>query len=425
MKRVVLLLLLIVTLAPAAFSQKTVVSGRVIDKKTREPIVAANLVLSDGSGANSLDQGKFTLKISTFPAVIKISHISYLDKEVSLRSAPATELVIELDEAVSQLGEVEISGKRLRILTEKDDFSIQDFAFDKENLWLLGYTNNQATKGRLWLASWFGDTLASVPVRGAESLFRDVFGTVHLVLKDTVFQLYTETRKIVYPYVFDREEFFNLMKPIRAGFADNLVYTDINSYEQQAKIYYHASGFWGLRQLTVVEDHLAHLNKRMDERVPTMWTEFASRYPVKAGSKINAMIEDAIKVPLFAWRDTLFIINLYKDSLLSYGPNGKFKRAVPFTFCRNVMLNGIDGGASYKKLTVLADPVGRGLFILERRNSSWILLPLNTATGSVGQPVRLPDFPDMYNITVFGDAVYFLYPEKKYPYYVRLFRFQL
>ena len=310
-------------------------------------------------------------------------------------------------------------------MTEKDDFSIQDFAFDHENLWLLGYTNNQATKGKIWLANWFGDTLASVPVRGAESLYRDVFGTVHMVFKDSVYQLYSETRKIVYPYTYDRDDFFNTMKPIRAGFAENLVYADINSFEQCAKIYYRAAGVWGLRLLTTVEDHLAHMNKLLDTKAPTMWTEFASQYPVTKGSKIFTMIDDAIKVPLFSWKDTLFVINLFKDSLLSYGPNGKFKQAVPFTYCKNLLLNGIDGGVSYKKLTVLADPVGTGLFILERKNTSWILLPLNTGTGAVGQPVLIPEFPDMYNITVFGHAVYFLYPEKKYPYYVRLYRYQL
>ena len=215
------------------------------------------------------------------------------------------------------------------------------------------------------------------------------------------------------------------MDPIRAGFAENLVYADINSKEQCAKIYCHSAGIWGLRLLTTVEDPLARMKKKMDEYVPTMWTEFASKYPVTRGSKISAMIEDAIKVPLFSWKDTLFVINLFKDSLLSYGPDGRFKRAVPFTYCKNVMLNGIDGGVSYKKLTVLADPVGTGLFILERKNSNWILLPLNTGTGAVGLPVMIPEFADMYNITVFGHAVYFLYPEKKYPFFVRLYRYQL
>lgn len=427
MKRIILLLFLIIAVIPVGLSQKAVVRGKIVDKKSHQPIVAASLILTDGNGANSLENGRFTLVISSFPARIKVSHVSYQETEITLKEPPKADLVIEMEEYVGLIGEVEISGKRLQILTEKDDFSIQDFAFDHENLWLLGYTNNQASKGKIWLASWFGDTLASVPVKGAESLYRDVFGSVHMVFKDSVYQLYTETRKIVYPYIYDRKEFFNQMDPIRAGFAQNLVYVDINSQEQQAKIYCHTAGIWGLRLLAVVEDNLARLNKKLDSVSPlgTMWTEFASKYPVTRGSKISAMIEDAIKVPLFSWKDTLFIINLFKDSLLSYGPDGRFKQALPFTYCKNVMLNGIDGGVSYKKLTVLADPVGTGLFILERKDSNWILLPFNTGTGAVGQPVLIPEFPDMYNITVFGHAVYFLYPEKKYPFFVRLYRYQL
>ncbi|MCX6225170.1 MAG: hypothetical protein NTV01_10565, partial [Bacteroidia bacterium] len=117
--------------------------------------------------------------------------------------------------------------------------------------------------------------------------------------------------------------------------------------------------------------------------------------------------------------------NQYEDSLLSFGPDGNFKRSVPFTYCRDVLLGGLDGGVMYKRITVQADPIGSGLYLLERRGFNWIMLPLNSNTGTVSLPVILPEFPDMFKITVFGNAVYFLYPEKKYPFYVRLYRYQL
>ncbi|MCX6225856.1 MAG: carboxypeptidase-like regulatory domain-containing protein, partial [Bacteroidia bacterium] len=228
------------------------IRGKVVDKKTRQPVVAANLVLPDGTGAYSMEEGRFSLKVSSFPVKIRISHIAYGTTEIALNFAPKQELVIELEELVGEIGEVQITAKRLRILTENDDFSIQDFAFDKDNLWLLGYTNNQGSKGKLWLANWFGDTISSVPVRSAESLFRDVFSTVHLVLKDSVYQLYARRGKIELPYSSDREEFFGLMEPILAGFAKKLVYRDINLFEQQATIYYRDLTSKGPHLLTVI-----------------------------------------------------------------------------------------------------------------------------------------------------------------------------
>jgi hypothetical protein len=50
---------------------------------------------------------------------------------------------------------------------------------------------------------------------------------------------------------------------------------------------------------------------------------------------------------------------------------------------------------------------------------------LNTATGQTEMKIPLPDFPGMTGIKVFAQAVYFIYPEKHYPYYVRLYRYQL
>ncbi len=425
MKKLLFFILLGCILTLGANGQGTVVKGRVIDAKSRQPVIAANLVLPDGTGTYSVEDGRFILKIIEFPVLIRISHISYGNSEIELNYAPDKELVVELHELVSEIGEVQVTAKRLRILTEKDDFSIQDFAFDNENLWLLGYTNNQGSKGKLWLSDWFGDTLSSIPVSRAESLYRDVFGSVHVVVRDSVHQLYAGSRTIEVPWSVDRNDFFTMMGPICAGFAEKLVYSDINLWEQKAEVFYRNNLLPGPQLLTVVQDEAGRLDRKLEMKVGSMWLDFGSKYPVKPGTGVSRIIQNPVRVPLFSWRDTLFVINLYKDSLLSYGPDGRFKRAVPFTYCKDAVLGGVDGGVLYKNLTVLADPVGHGLFLLERRKSNWLLFPLNTAYGSIGAPVMIPEFPDMFRITVFGNAVYFLYPEKKYPYYVRLYRYQL
>jgi hypothetical protein len=425
MKRTILLIFILPALANALCAQEFIIHGRVIDKKSRQPIIAANLVLPDGSGAYSTDGGQFSLKVDAFPVKIKISHISYGNTEIILNYAPDKEVIVELEELVEEIGEVQITAKRLRILTEKEDFSIQDFAFDNEYLWLLGYTNNQAGKGKLWLANWFGDTLTSIPVSRPESLYRDVFGSVHLVLKDSVYQLFTTDRKIVFAYAVSRTDFFSLMEPIRAGFAGKLAYADINSFEQKAVIYFREAYVAGKQMLTIVEDEIGRRDRRLEIKVGSMWTEYSSKNPVKRGTKVSSIISNTIKVPIFSWKDTLFVINMLKDSLLSFTPEGKFKRAVPFSYCTDTTLSGLGGEPRYRNISILADPAGKGMYILERKGFSWILLPLDPNTGSLSTPVTLPEFPDMYRISICGNAAYFLYPEKKWPYFVRLYRYQL
>lgn len=424
MKRIHLFVIWLAVVPAMLCGQDVIIKGRIIDQKTRLPVIAANIVLPDGKGNYSGNEGRFTLKVNEFPVVLKISHVSYGNQEITLDDAPEAELVIELAELVSEIGEVEISARKLRILTREDDFSLQDFVFDDHHLWLLGYTNNQAGKGKLMLAGWYGDTITTIPVPACESLYRDVFGIAYVILKDSAYQLFGGNGRIELPYSMERNEFLSVMDPIRAGFAGKLVYSDIHPWEQRAEIYYRDAYLPGRQFLTVIEDQVARLNNLLTWRVGSLWADLVVNYPVKPGTKISSIIEDPLRVPVFSWKDTLFVINQYKDSLLSYSPFGRFKRAVPFTYCSDGLPGGI-GGVRYKKFTVLADPVGRGLYLLERRKNQWSLLPVDTSTGNVGPPVMLPEYPDMYRITVFGNAAYFLYPEKKYPYYVRLFRYQL
>lgn len=93
---------------------------------------------------------------------------------------------------------------------------VQDFAFDNEHLWLLGYLKNQATQGRLWLANWFGDTISSIPVQNPERLYTDFFGNVHLVMRDSVYQVYSDGKVPLFAYAYDRSLFFQTIG-IRTG----------------------------------------------------------------------------------------------------------------------------------------------------------------------------------------------------------------
>ncbi len=436
MKNLLISVILLCTLSFAGYSQGKVVKGRVIDRKTREPVVAANVILPDGTGTHSGEEGRFEVKIDKFPTALRISHISYTGTVIYLDAMPKGEVLAELDVLVSEIGEVEITARRLRILTEKEDYSLRDFAFDNEFLWLLAYTNNQAGKGRLMLSGWFSDTITSIPVENPESLYRDVFGTAYLVMKDSVYQLFGGNRRIELPYAMDRTAFFALMDPIRAGFAGKLVYADIDPWERRAEVYYREAYVPGRQMLTVMEDALGRRDKKLENWVGSMWTEAGAAYGRRGGSrrgstgdsrpgaKVETMISNPMNIPVFTRKDTLYTVNPFVDSLLVYGPDGKFIRSVLFTECREKLETITGTDFIYHKINALNDPIGHGTYLLERRGTAWILKPLDLSTGKSGIPVQLPEYPDMSNITVYAGAVYFLYPEKKWPFYVRLFRYQ-
>lgn len=434
MKRFIFLLCLVAGISSVGIGQGILVRGQVTDKQTGQPVVAANILLPDGTGTYSGAEGNFEIRVPAFPVVLNVSHISYGKTVVKLDRDPGGLLIVELEELVSEIGEVQVSARKLRILTEKDDFTLQDFAFDSDYLWLIGYLNNQANQGRLWLANWFGDTISSVKVQNPERLFNDVFGSVHLVMKDSVHQLLAETGRILFSYSFERNDFFQTMAPIRAGFAGNLVYQTFLPEKQGLHTYFYS----GIDQkpyfLSLTRDTCEENSQLFDHLygpgMVLMEALYSYDYKVRlealhaiGRNKISSpgVVNRRVNVPVFSLNDTLFLVNLYKDSLLTFGPRGHLVRTVPINYHKDTFLFE----THYRKLQYLPDPVNHMLYLLQRKTTAWILTEFNPVTGKAGAQVPLPDFPGMSGITVNGKAVYFLYPEKKYPYYVRLFRYQL
>lgn len=429
-----ILLGICILFATCGFSQTLIINGKVIDKKSGQPIIAANIVLPDGIGTYSGADGSFSIKIDHFPVTLRISHISFGKTDFILQSDPKKQIIIELEELVSEIGEVQVSARKLRILTEKDDFTLQDFAFDKDNLWLLGYLKNQATQSRLWLANWYGDTITSIPVQNPERLYTDFFGNVHLVLRDSVHQVFFGGTDILMPYAYERNGFFETMTPIKAAFGHNLVYQEFLPEQQGLHTYYYSENDQKPYFLSNTRDTAEEVRK-VDEHVlgygmglllQAMSTDSSIRWiAIKAIAENkrtkNLVFNRQVQVPVFSFMDKLFLVNLYKDSLNVYDPSGKYIHSIAIDYHKDTVLYNL----KYLELSYLIDPVSQRTYILHRTVTSWLLYEFDTNSGCIGARIPLPDFPGMSGIKVYGQAVYFLYPEKKYPYYVRLYRYQL
>jgi hypothetical protein len=414
--------------------QSSMVHGLITDKNTGQPVVGANIVLPDGIGTTSGADGKFAIKIVSFPIKLKISHVTYQSKELSLSSDPKNQVLIELEESVSEIREVRISAKRLSNLTEKEDFSLQDFAFDKDHLWLLGYLKNNPLRGRLWIADMFGDTITSISVRNPERLYTDFLGNVHLVMPDSVYQVYSDGKTIFFPYASMRSEFFKTMDPIKGTIAGKPVFQDYVRWKQGLHTYYYSPGEQKSFLLNIVRDSVEEVRQIMDyvygenrwiklgtmSKDPEWRMKCVILYAERRRTRDTVSYQQ-VRVPLFTCFDSLFIINLYKDSLLTYSPDGKFTRVIPITFHQQARMVDV----LFLDLTYLIDRVSQRMYILQRKTALLKLSEFYPSEGRVGKQIPLPDFPGMSGITVYDRAVYFLYPEKKYPNYVRLYRYQL
>ncbi len=426
-----LAVILIIT-ATSIRAQDRKIQGQIIDKETRNPVVEAHVTTTNGLVVVTDDSGLFELEIPKPPTVIRITHITYGIIEYQVDTSPKGTLVIQIEARTSNLDEIQISGERLRILTKTDNFSIQEFEIDQGVIWFLGHMNNQANRQRLFLANLYGDTLKSIPVKRAQSLYQDVFDNIHIIFKDSSFQLFNPAGdSILFLYPIETTRFFNIMGDVLAAFNNKLIFKQEMPGSYAVKFYYLQQDDPVQHVLTVMTDTLEAdrewVTNKKDRlmaiyRIPelaNMW-KTVLRY-TKRGTKFDQVIRHHVPFELFHTNNDLYIINYLNDSLLCYSIDGKFVKGLPIKFHKEMFLAGTD----YKDLTFLIDPISQNAYLLERYMTRWVLSQINLATGKKGTTIPLPDYSGMDGIYVYDNAVYFTYHEKLHPYYTRLYRYQL
>jgi hypothetical protein len=427
--------LIALTIGLCGFSQNQF-AGKIIDTQTKLPVVDAHLMLAKGWVSTSDSSGMFSIPDLTVPSVLRITHVAYGQHDVMIEKIPNGIYVIELKQNVSEIDEVQISAERLRILTKLTDYSLQDFAFDVNGaLWLVGYINNNPAKGRLWLANHYADTISSLAIEDCELLYLDVFQNVHLVTSDTSYQLFGYSEQIQNIDRISKSEFISTIAPVKAHFEGKLIYQKYVHGSEGLHTYYYSALDSVPKFLCCIRDtieeniqeyeyvfgHAGMIYRAIIDMEPGIERMDSMRALRTRQANKKQMFNRRVQVPVLARDSCFYIINLYKDSLLMYDREGKFSESRAISFHQEIKFGGID----YKEFKLIMDQVTHEVFCLERRTTEWILNRVDLDKGILMEKILLPRFPGMKRITVYNKAVYFLYHEKHYPYYVRLYRYQL
>jgi hypothetical protein len=413
-------------------AQNIGISGRIIDKEAGTPVAGAHVAAKTGEVTITDSTGLFRLSVRRLPTTLKITHVSYGTSVYEVTRNTKELVTIRISQKTTDLDEVQISARRLRIITPKDQYSIQDYSISEKAIWFLGFINNQASRQRLFLANLYGDTIASVAVKGAERLFTDVFQNVHLVLRDSVFQLFHgEKGQIMLLYPVSKELFYRIMQPVELAFNQKLIYTQGTPGSKGTIIYYISQGDPQKYLLAILTDSVNQVSEAATRKIDAMMArwgipELANMWTTiyqynKKGTKFDRIVRQPVPYEIFTSADNLYIINYFKDSLLQYNTDGQFARAFPIDFHKESYATGV----KYKSLTCLTDPVTQKVYLLDRQLARWIIKPLEIPAGIAGAAINLPEFPGIDQIRVYDNAIYFLYPDKQHPYYNRLYRYQL
>ncbi|GAB5410206.1 MAG: DUF5686 and carboxypeptidase-like regulatory domain-containing protein [Balneolaceae bacterium] len=111
MRRIFLLSGFLFLLSSSTFAQK-LISGRIIDANTKEPLPAAHVIIKgtyQGTIANA--DGEFSLQVDTFPATIVVRFLGFESLEKEVTASFEGTLDFELKEAFLELDEITVTGE--------------------------------------------------------------------------------------------------------------------------------------------------------------------------------------------------------------------------------------------------------------------------------------------------------------------------
>jgi hypothetical protein len=191
-----------VTFASLAQNQN-LIRGVIKNEFTQLPIEGVNIQLNNtNTGTTSNKQGVFELRVNEFPALLTITHISYLEKQVAISKIQDDPIIIWLNKKTIMLSEAEITSGTYEIFKGKGQ-EIIDYNFLDTNLLILSYNYNN-NHHELILTDESFDTIHIKDIshlKKPKQIFKDCMGNCHLLTGDSAYQVYfhNESIQLIYP----------------------------------------------------------------------------------------------------------------------------------------------------------------------------------------------------------------------------------
>ena len=147
LKRALILFILGILFQSQGFAQK-VITGKIVDAKTNEPLPAAHVIIKGtykGTIANA--DGEFSLKVDELPATIVVRFLGYESQEKRIDASHEGPLDFLMDEAYMELGEITVTGEDPAISIMKEVIRRKQIWREQLNTYRVdAYTRQQILK---------------------------------------------------------------------------------------------------------------------------------------------------------------------------------------------------------------------------------------------------------------------------------------
>lgn len=411
MKRKILLSGLIILISMTSIAQ---FKGTVLNSETNTPISNANITIDDQQGTITNSKGEFSVDITSFPVILTISHLSYYHQEIVLNTELQSGLTIHLVPKTMDIDEVVISVDRIRRFFEKNNFYVLDFEFLGDKICVTGFDNRRLSQGRTIVVEETGDTLYTVAVDRPESFIKDAFGNIHLITKDSIFQLYDENNDLELLYPTHRKdvplEFYQLEIVHEAKFLFKVISNNGQTHEYllidtvnqtrevlktiiDTKLEYHPyrpANYAGTARSMSGRAGVRDMTKEMME----MYRDQSERYFYS-----TLIIHQAIHSQFFKNGNSFILFDHINNRIIHYDTEFKAIKTIKSKFPKH----------KQRRKQVIQDLLSGKFYWVYYQGSRVLLGEIDTNSGEIINTIETPHFPFIENIKIRNGIIWFTY----------------
>lgn len=413
-----------------AQNKKFTAEGIVLDAATLQPLSNVNIsIVGSSRGGTTNQAGEFSLNLAKIPSILYFSYLGYGIGSCQVEKTGEKNIRILLQPETREIEEVTIRAERITQVITADTLNIADYEIDNNRIILLASPYRNQKDQRIYLATLNGDTLGHLHVQKAgkeikfpeaimsqtDFLIRDFTGQVHFLDKVCAHEVKHTDDKLTLGYDTRYSDFIGRVLPIKCEMNGKLVFQV--STETENYTWYFGRG---------AEDGIP-IKMVRDKYGPQRYVSAALR----AYAPRFADISRNVSAPLFRRGNELFVFDFFDNHIEVFDSVLKSVRKIPIDFQNAKMTAGLIfrfsfmdvDVANFTQTILFDDKSGKAYaFFRIRSSNKQYLKEINLETGKIDRIIGIPDFPNISNIRVHDNVLYFLYDTKSYPFYRLLYR---
>lgn len=410
--------LLIVTLfylsanLPVIGQGSGLIKGYIKDAATLKPVYNVNIVVEGlPAGTTTDENGFYFIKSGSFPVTLSMSHVAYKKKTVVVTQSNSN-LVVYLERSVDSLPEVSVTARKITNLVERKFYDVVDYEPVGDSVILLAYSWRDTVNPWIILLSHDGDTLLRKNVVNEGKLYKDCMGNIHLITKNTAYQLFIEKNELYLLYPMNSDSFIKILDPCVTSLKGRFYLKQGNTHNQVLSYSVYNSTDSTYKRFRIISDDIA-LRMLADRN---RFYAMGAAAPTDADIRFEEMcFFDPVYAPLLRLKDELYIFNFVHSVIEKYLPDGNPAGSVPVTFHKN---------KGWKE-KVMSDEISGKAYTLFMKNGISSLSEINLQTGELCSEIKIPDFKFVENIKVHNGYAFFLYRNNASLELTRVYRMKL